>query len=114
MPRKKSTSIVLNEKVQEIKDRLAPAFGLKNILSVGLILFDDLSDTEQKEAVADLNKTPDAADTELDATYVLRFIDQYSETIKLFSAAEQRGVKKLISTLMEEEAATKKRRKKSS
>jgi len=53
MPSKASTSIVLTKKAQSIKDRWAPAFGLKYILSVGLELFDEsLSDSDKIERVS--------------------------------------------------------------
>jgi len=55
MPSPKQTTVVLNEKAQSIKDELAPIFGLKNILSAGLLLFSRLSDTEQKKIIAEVN-----------------------------------------------------------
>ena len=60
MPRKTPTSIVLNEFCQETKDELAPVYGLKNIISAGLLLFSRLSDTEQKKAIAELHKMAQA------------------------------------------------------
>lgn len=47
MPSKRTTTVVLTKKAQEIKNRLTPALGLKGILSVGLQLFDQLSDKEK-------------------------------------------------------------------
>jgi len=55
MPSKQHTTVVLNESVQKIKDELSPIYGLKNILSAGLMLFDRLSDTEQKKVIAEVN-----------------------------------------------------------
>jgi len=52
----KQTAVNLSKNVQKIKDELAPVYGLKNILSAGLLLFSRLSDTEQKKAVAEVNK----------------------------------------------------------
>lgn len=56
MPRKRPTSVTLNETVQKIKDELAPVYGLKNILSAGLLLFSRLPDSEQKKVVTEINK----------------------------------------------------------
>ena len=56
MPSLKQTTVVLNRIVQEIKDELSPIYGLKNILSAGLILFSKLSATEQKKIISELNK----------------------------------------------------------
>ena len=55
MPSPKHTTVVLNESVQEIKDELSPIYGLKNILSAGLLLFSRLSDSEQKKIIAEVN-----------------------------------------------------------
>ena len=51
MPSKRTTTVVLTEKSREIKNRLAPGLGLKGILSVGLELFDKLSDTQKIKRV---------------------------------------------------------------
>jgi len=50
------TTVRLTESVQRIKMELSPIYGLKNILSAGLLLFSRLSDTEQKKIVAEVNK----------------------------------------------------------
>jgi len=47
----KHTTVVLSSKAQEIKYDLAPVYGLKNILSAGLILFGNLSDSDQKKYI---------------------------------------------------------------
>ena len=52
MPSKKTTTVVLSDSVQEIKDSLAPIYGLKNILSAGLYLFNRLPASEQKKIIA--------------------------------------------------------------
>ena len=56
MPRKNPTSVTLNEIVQKIKDELAPVYGLKNILSAGLLLLSRLSDSEQKKTIAEVHQ----------------------------------------------------------
>jgi len=45
------TTVHLTEIAQKIKDKLAPIYGLKNILSASLILFSKLSDSDQKKAI---------------------------------------------------------------
>ena len=55
MPRKNPTSVVLNESVQQVKDELSPIYGLKNILSAGLLIFSRLSAEEQKQFIAEVN-----------------------------------------------------------
>jgi hypothetical protein len=57
MPSNKSTSVVFTKEVQAIKDKLAPVFGLKKLLSAGLILFNELSDAEQKDMIARVGKS---------------------------------------------------------
>lgn len=51
----KQTTVNLTEKAQVIKEDLAPVFGLKNILSAGLVLFGKLTDSEQKIAINKAN-----------------------------------------------------------
>jgi len=57
MPSKNLTSIVLAQKVQSIKNELAPIFGLKNLVSAGLYLFSKLPSEEQKRTITEI-KTP--------------------------------------------------------
>ena len=52
------TTVRLNETAKKIKEKQTPYWGLKNILSAGLLLFDRLSDSEQKKAIADVNLLP--------------------------------------------------------
>jgi len=40
---------------QVIKDQLAPVYGLKNIISAGLFLFDNLSSDEQKNTIQEVS-----------------------------------------------------------
>ncbi len=56
MFRKKPTSFILSDSIQKIKDELAPIYGLKNILSAGLLLFSRLSDSEQKKTIAEVHQ----------------------------------------------------------
>jgi hypothetical protein len=59
MPRKFPTSIVLSEQVNTIKLTLAPIYGLKNILSAGLLLFSRLSSDDQKKIISEVNADED-------------------------------------------------------
>jgi hypothetical protein len=53
MEKSRQTTVILSEKAQPIKDDLAPVFGLKNILSAGLVLLSRLSADEQKAIIAE-------------------------------------------------------------
>jgi len=55
MGKKDQTTVNLNELAQKVKEDLAPIYGLKNILSAGLILFGRLSADQQKRAIAESN-----------------------------------------------------------
>lgn len=59
MEKQRQTTVILAEFAQSIKDRLAPVFGLKNILSAGLVLFDEQSDNEQKRIIREVNSSPE-------------------------------------------------------
>jgi len=50
------TTVILTKLAQEVKDDLAPIFGLKNILSAGLVVFGRLTSDEQKQLVTEANK----------------------------------------------------------
>lgn len=56
MRERNQTTVVLTKKAQDVKDDLAPVFGLKNILSVGVLLFGRLSSDEQKQLIAEVNE----------------------------------------------------------
>lgn len=53
MRTRNQTTVILTEKAQKAKDDLAPLFGLKNILSAGLVLLSRLSADEQKAIIAE-------------------------------------------------------------
>ena len=59
MPSKKQTTIVLPEKLQPLKNELASIYGLKNVISAGLLLFSDLSDSKQKAAIRRVRQAED-------------------------------------------------------
>ena len=56
MPSKNHTSVVLSDNLQAVKDRLMPVYGLKNLISAGLLLFSRLSDTDQRKIIEDVNE----------------------------------------------------------
>jgi hypothetical protein len=53
--KKNPTTVHLTKKADAIRQKEAPIWGLKQVLSAGLILFDKLSAKEQKRAVAEAN-----------------------------------------------------------
>jgi len=59
MEKMKHTTVNLTEKAQIIKEDLAPIYGLKNILSAGLILFGKLSSDLQKHTIHEANHEKD-------------------------------------------------------
>ncbi len=79
MAREKHTTVNLTENSQLIKTELAPVFGLKNILSAGLILFGRLSSDDQKKIIAEANKKPslDKSQKEPTITECIQIVSQY-------------------------------------
>lgn len=60
------TTVNLTETAQKVKDDLAPVFGLKNILSAGLVLFGKLSTDEQKSVIMEaLDTNPKSKEREV-------------------------------------------------
>ena len=55
MGKNEQTTVNLSELAQKVKVDLAPVFGLKNILSAGLILFGRLTSDQQKQVIAEAN-----------------------------------------------------------
>ena len=68
MTKVKHTTVLLSESAQKIKMELTPVFGLKNILSAGLILFGKLTSDQQKRAISESNgaEPKPATDEDLD------------------------------------------------
>ncbi len=50
------TTVRLSENTRKIKEELTPIYGLKNILSAGLLLLSRLSDSEQKKMIAEVHQ----------------------------------------------------------
>ncbi|MDD5328046.1 MAG: hypothetical protein PHY02_09595 [Phycisphaerae bacterium] len=55
MPSKNTTTVVLNSDLQKIKNELASVYGLKNVLSAGLLLFSRLSAEDRQRIIAEVN-----------------------------------------------------------
>lgn len=55
MDEQNPTTVRLTKKAQVIKEDLAPVFGLKNILSAGLLVFGKLTTAEQKVVIKKAN-----------------------------------------------------------
>ena len=52
----KKTTVDLTEEAQRIKDKFAPIYGLRNILSAGLCLFANLSRNQREDIISNVNK----------------------------------------------------------
>ncbi|HUV72292.1 MAG TPA: hypothetical protein VMW25_04730 [Clostridia bacterium] len=59
------TTVRFTEKAKPLKDELAPIYGLKNIVSAGVLLFYRLSDSEQKKAILEANESIEQDEIEL-------------------------------------------------
>ncbi len=93
MSKKTPTSFVLDEPIKKIKDELAPVYGLKNILSGGLLLFHCLSPEKREEVIAMVKKIPSVTTDEklrsvADEDRIRRKI------IQILRAAQSIGTKK--------------------
>lgn len=65
MPRKNPTSVALSGKIQKLKNELAGVYGLKNLLSAGVLLFNRLTDSEQKNIIKEVNRLAQPDDVEV-------------------------------------------------
>jgi len=105
------TTVRLTEKAQLIKEDLAPIFGLKNILSAGLLLIGRLS-AEQKQALIKEANGIVKSERQTEPT-----ISESIETIKHFvrykipSAEEQREIESLRQALGAEPKKERKRKR---
>lgn len=110
MPSKQHTTVVLTKPAQAVKDDLAPIFGLKNILSAGLILFGKLSDAAQKAAIAKANSPkPAQKDRKLDINQAIEDVKYYVK-FKLPGPEESKRLQDLRETLGAETGKKKKKK----
>lgn len=89
MPSKNTTTVVLTDSAQVVKDDLAPIFGLKNILSAGLMLFAGLTDQEMIDAVGAVNGKPDV---DIDIGRTQRVLDAARTHVERLLAKERRPI----------------------
>jgi len=96
MGKKEQTTVNLSEIAQKIKIELAPLFGLKNILSAGLILFGKLTSDQQKQAIAESNGVEPTPLTDEDYDEMIRQLarDFATLTEKLEDRASANAQKK--------------------
>jgi len=124
MGSKKQTAVNLNETAQKIKDELSPIYGLKNILSAGLLLFSRLSDADQKKIIAELVSAHSADDhrakkqhkkTLQDAIDIIKKTAKMEskrpgQVVELLSKAEQAKLTELLEQLAPEPGKTRKKK----
>jgi len=55
MRERNQTTVVLTKIAQEVKDELTPIYGLKNILSAGLLLFSRLDAEAQRDIITEVH-----------------------------------------------------------
>jgi hypothetical protein len=51
----KHTTVILPQDLQKLKNELSGIYGLKNIISAGLLLFSRLSSDDQKKVISEIN-----------------------------------------------------------
>ena len=96
---KNITTVRLSEKALEIKRKLAPVFGMKNIVSAGLILLDRLSADQQKAVIAEANggepkpgsAAPEDAEIYADLDQLARALASVDEKIRRSEKARKKG-----------------------
>ncbi|MCJ7777637.1 MAG: hypothetical protein MUP16_04920 [Sedimentisphaerales bacterium] len=91
----KQTAVNLNETAQKIKDELAPIYGLKNILSAGLVLFGRLSAEQQRKTITGFNTE------EIEKPALKKSLRDAIQAIK--KTAKKDGAGNVIKVLSEEE-----------
>ena len=111
MPSKNQTTVNLTEKSQAIKEDLAPIFGLKNILSAGLVLLGRLSAEQKQAIIAEANRKnsePKIKCSDVDINECIEFVKHFVK-IKLPSPEEQRMIDSLRKALGPEPKQKRKR-----
>lgn len=107
MASKQQTTVNLTEKAQLIKVDLAPLFGLKNILSAGLILMDRLSADEQKAIIAEANGIEYVEPAEKAAFFARWCIKLYQDlssknfavSLQFLSDEESKAVREMLNAI---------------
>ncbi len=99
MRTRNQTTVVLTEVSQKVKEDLAPIFGLKNILSAGLVLLSKLSDSEQKAVITEANGAGVDKDLGPLLSTIAEAFRQDRAGVRLLSKAESAqldGLRKLL------------------
>jgi len=81
------TTVRLNKNMQKIKDELSPVYGLKNILSAGILIFSKLSAEDREKAIAE-TKSKNIEITKLPASEIRTVRDVFKKIVK--EAKEQK------------------------
>lgn len=87
------TTVVLSEKAQIIKEDLAPVFGLKNILSAGLLVFGKLTTTEQKLEIKRANGSLEAEPLQNPDDEFRRRVLEVCQEAQIVGGRKKRGQK---------------------
>ena len=96
MPSPNQTTVVLTPTAQAVKDDLAPIFGLKAILSAGLMLFSKLSAEEQKRVIAQASDhvlVEDLRDNDVFAAKVREVLAKYGTRAEAALGTRSEGKK---------------------
>ncbi len=118
---RKPTTVNLTDRAQPLKEELAPIFGLRNVLSGGLLLFSRLSAAEQRRIIAEVNDI-ELADPSEEAAESVRYTIKRMQALddrdlavafQFLSKAENRAVKQMLDALNpEKQTASRKRKRK--
>ena len=113
------TTVNLTDRAQPLKEELAPIFGLRNVLSAGLLLFSRLSAAEQRRIVAEVNDI-EIADPSEGAAESVRYSIKRMQALddrdlavafQFLSKEENRAVKQMLDALAPEKRAASRKRK---
>lgn len=107
------TTVRLSEKAQVVKDDLASIFGLKNILSAGLILLGRLSAEQKQVIIAEANNKdskPKIKCSDIDMSECIEMVKHHVK-YKIPSAEEKRLIEGLRQALGPEPKKERKRKR---
>lgn len=93
MASKEQTTVNLTKKAQVIKEDLAPVFGLKNILSAGLLVFGKLTTTEQKVVIKQANGSLEAEPLQNSDDEFRRRVLEICQEAQIVGGRKKRGQK---------------------
>jgi hypothetical protein len=101
------TTVDLAESAEKIRQKLAPIYGVGNILSAGLLLLDRLSSDEQKAIIAEVNgivpDDPSQQAAESARFFIKKFqgLDpkQYAVALQFLPEDESKAIQEMLDTL---------------